>query len=271
MNMKSIIVDKNIIHLESATTDGLTKLAARCQLVLPHALWEECTISSSNEPRELVGKLMEAVKGGAYAGKSPAQLYAEEQDGVAVSSILDLQETELIRQSVINPEVDIEKVAAQCRKAFEPTVALVSNMAQVFYANACKRGIDRCIARETEGSDICQRLHAWLDAVDQMRTEIVQHLMGTNKGLGQANSWSWQWVRLSMAWEMELMAMRARSGPSFDRRDCSNDAYDIHYVALLCRADAIITRDGTLVAPLARAGFGNVEVFANITQALEAC
>ena len=55
------------------------------------------------------------------------------------------------------------------------------------------------------------------------------------------------------------------SRPSKDR-DISNDLFDIKYVAYLCLADGILTRDKKLFIPLAEAGFSDRDVFFDLDE-----
>jgi len=74
-------------------------------------------------------------------------------------------------------------------------------------------------------------------------------------------------LRIYFAWAIEWAFKRNQSGPSF-RGDIENDFYDMEYVACLCKADGLLTRDEGLVKPLAEASFPDKQeqVFSSIDQ-----
>jgi hypothetical protein len=48
-----------------------------------------------------------------------------------------------------------------------------------------------------------------------------------------------------------------------------HDLYDVEYVMLLSRADAILTKDEKLVGPLARAAFPQKDMFSSLEEVPE--
>ena len=68
-------------------------------------------------------------------------------------------------------------------------------------------------------------------------------------------------LRLSIAWGIELASKRNKSGPDFEKRDLTNDVFDLEYVSYLLHADGLITCDKKLVQPLAIVAFPDKDVF----------
>jgi hypothetical protein len=74
-------------------------------------------------------------------------------------------------------------------------------------------------------------------------------------------SWfTWQMTRLWFAFCIEWTFKKNQTGSS-EKRDISNDLYDLEYVTYLSRVDGLLTNDKKLQVPLAKAAFPKKEVF----------
>ncbi len=80
---------------------------------------------------------------------------------------------------------------------------------------------------------------------------------------------TWHWMRLDAAIAFEYSYNNLKNGNTRGETYAEHDDQDSEYVFLLCRADAIITRDDSLVKPLARAAFPEKDVFSSLEEVPE--
>lgn len=267
-----LILDKSVF--QGTAQSKLVRFVKRHRVILPHALCVECAISQKGNPREdskdamrLTQKLLDVVKSGAYAGKSPGKIVAEERSGnAAIESLIDMEETQVMREGILDEEPDLEKVREDCKKAFMPITDSVKQWANQYHKNIRKKKLEKNFREEVDESDLVGRLRKWLGTVDRMKDDLLAQLLGNWAKDMSVDRWEWQLLRLSLAWGIELASKQNKSGPDFKNYDISNDIYDIYYVSHLSQVSGLVTGDKNLVRPLAMAAFPDKDVFDSIDE-----
>jgi len=268
--MKWLILDKSVFH--GTACRELVRFVKCHRVILPYALCAECAISQegnpakeSKDPMRLMQRLLDVVKSGAYAGKSPGKIVEEERSrNAAIESLVDTEETQVMREGILDEEPDLEKVREECEKAFKPIIDFVKEWASQYHKNIRKKKLEKDFRDEVDESDLVGRLGKWLHFTDNAKDDILDHLLGSGSNAMSADRWEWQMLRLSLAWGTELASKRNKSGSSFEDYDISNDIFDISYVSHLSQADGLVTGDKNLVQPLAMAAFPKKDVFNSI-------
>jgi len=270
---KLLILDKSVFH--GTACSELVRFVKRHHVVLPYALCVECVISQKGnppndlkDPKRLVQKLLDVVKNGAYAGKSPGKIVEEERaKNAAIESLIDMGETQLMREGTLDENADLKKVREECEKAFKPIIDFVKEWASKYHKNIRKKKLEKDFRGEVDEGDLVGRLRRWLQFIDIAKDDILDHLLGSGNNAISADRWEWQLLRLSLAWAIELASKRNKSGPSFENyAEISNDIFDIYYVSHLSQADGLVAGDKRLVRPLAMAAFPTKDVFGSINK-----
>ena len=268
---KLLILDKSVFH--GTVCSELIRFVKCHRVILPHVLCVECAISqkgdppkNSKDPIRLMQKLLDVVRNGAYAGKSPCKIVKEERSrNAAIESLVDVEETQNMREGILDENPDLEKVREECDRAFKTMIDFVKEWMDKYHENILKKELDKDFREEVDENDLVGRLTRWLQAIDEQKSENLDHFLGSGKNVMKANRWEWQLLRLCLAWGTELACMRNKSGSCFDNyKELSNDIFDIHYVSHLLQADGLITSDKRLVQPLAKAAFPGKDVFDSI-------
>ena len=270
--MKWLILDKSVF--QGTPYSELVRFVKCHRVILPHALCVECAISEKGDPPNdskdairLTERLLDVVKSGAYAGKSPGTIVEEERSrNAAIESLADMKETQTMREGVLDEEPDLEKVREECEKAFKPIIDFGKEWASEYHKNILKKKLEKDFRGEVDEGDLVGRLGKWLHFTDKAKDDILDHLLGSGSNAMSADRWEWQMLRLSLAWGTELASKRNKSGPSFsiENYDISNDIFDICYVSHLSQADGLVAGDKDLVQPLATAAFPEKDVFNSI-------
>jgi len=267
---KLLILDKSVF--QGTARSELVRFVKCHRVILPHALCVECAISQkgnpskdSKDPKLLTQKLLDVVKSGAYAGKSPGKIVEEEKSrNAAIESLVAMEETQMMREGILDAEADYEKAREECEKAFKPTIDFVEQWADKYYKNIVMKELEKDFREEVDEGDLVGRLGRWLQAIDKKKDNLLDHFLGSGSNAMSVDRWEWQLLRLSLAWGTELASKRNKSGPSFENYDISNDIFDIYYVSHLSQADGLVAGDKRLVRPLATAAFPSKDVFSSI-------
>ena len=213
----------------------------------------------------LMQKLLDIVKSGAHAGKSPDRIFEEERArNAAIESLVDMEETQLMREGTLDENADLKKVREECGKAFKPIIYFVKEWAEQYHKNIQEKNLERDFRDEVDESDLVGRLGKWLHFTDKVKDDILDHFLANRSNAMSADRWEWQMLRLSLAWGTELACKRNKSGSSFEDYDISNDIFDIFYVSHLSQADGLVAGDKDLVQPLATVAFPEKDVFNSI-------
>jgi hypothetical protein len=258
---------------QGTSTDKLLKFVKCHDVILPYSLCVECTISRKGnspegfkDPKRLLHRLLELVKNGAYAGKSPARIVDEERSRkAAIESLIDDELTQMMRKATLAKEPNLEEARTQCEKTLRPIVDFVQHFADQYYKNICKKkNKEEAFRPEVDDGVIVERLSEFLKGVDEKKDVILDKFPAPAKNPVFKDGWEWQLLRLACAWAIELATKRNKSGPSFDKyKDLPNDIYDIYYVSHLSQAGGLLTNDGDL-AQLAITAFPDKDVFRSI-------
>ena len=267
---KLLILDKSVF--QGTARSELVRFVKCHRVILPHALCVECAISQKGNPPKdskdamrLTQKLLDVVKSGAYAGKSPGKIVEEERSkNATIESLADMKETQTMREGILDEEPDLEKVREECEKAFMPITDSVERWADQYHKNIRKKKLEKDFRKEVDEGDLVGRLRKWLQSIDIAKDDILDHFFGSGSNAMSADRWEWQLLRLSLAWATELASKRNKSGSSFENYDISNDIFDIYYVSHLSQADGLVAGDKKLVRPLAMAAFPDKDVFCSI-------
>lgn len=268
---KLLILDKSAFH--GTACDKLLKFVKSHRVVLPYTLCVECVISqkdatskNSKDAKRLIQKLLKVVKNGAYAGKSPGKIVEEERSrNAAIESLVDMKETQIMREGILDDEPDLEKVREECVKAFRPITDSVKRWADQYHTNIRKKKLEKNFREEVDEGDLVRRLGKFLQSIDRAKDNILDQFFGNGSNAMSADRWEWQLLRLNLAWGTELASKRNKSGPSFENYDkISNDVFDIYYVSHLSQADGLVAGDKRLVRPLAMAAFPSKDIFGSI-------
>ena len=268
--MKWLILDKSVFQ---GTPYGELARFVKChRVILPYALYVECAISQKGDPPKdskdamrLMQKLLEVVNNGAHAGKSPARIVEEEEaTNAAIESLVDMEETQIMREGEFDEKTDFERIREKCDAAFKSPTDFVKQWTNQYFKNIGKKKLEKDFREEVDESDLVGRLERWVRAVDDKKNDILSLYCRNGSRVVPADGWEWQMVRLSLAWGTELASKRNKSGSSFENYDISNDIFDIHYVSHLSQADGLVAGDKNLVQPLAMAAFPEKDVFNSI-------
>jgi hypothetical protein len=267
---KLLILDKSVFH--GTARSKLVRFVKCHRVILPYALCVECAISQkgnppkdSKDPMRLTQKLLEVVKNGADAGKSPSRIVEEERSrNAAIESLIDMEETQFMREGRLDEEADLEEAREKCDKAFKPITDIVGQWADEYHKNIRKKKLEKDFREEVDESNLLVRLGKWLQFIDIAKDDILETYYSNGSNAMSADRWEWQMLRLSLAWGTELASKRNKSGPDFGNYDISNDIYDIYYVSHLSQADGLVAGDKDLVRPLAMAAFPDKDVFCSI-------
>jgi len=274
MMSKLLVIDKN--RFQGIAEPLLVKFVRNYNVVLPYALGIECLISNDGKgrrpgksPMRLLSRFDAAVKAGAYFGYSSSALIRKEKETLcAVDSVVHEEGTRAVRDGFLalyEKSVGVE--AACCRQTFQPLVDILCDLASAYLANINKKGLCRDFQMEIQKTSQVQRFCKWLDAVRQMKTEILRRWIPDVASNVTDEWYTWQVIRLWWAWATECAGRRSHiGGPITIQKDVSNDLYDMEYIAYLSKADGILTRDKTLVEPLARAAFPDKDVFSSLDE-----
>ena len=201
-------------------------------------------------------------------GKSPGKIVeGERARNAAIESLIDMEQTQTMREGILDKEPNLEKVREDCDKAFKPITDAVEQWAERYHKNIHKKKLENDFRKEVDEGGLDERLAKWLEAIDRMKDDILDRLLGDGSNSMTADRWEWQMLRLSLAWGTELASKRNQSGSSFKICDIiSNDIFDIFYVSHLSQAGGLITGDKKLMRPLAMAAFPGKDVFGSINE-----
>lgn len=268
---KLLILDKSVF--QGTARSELVRFIKCHRVILPYTLYVECAISQkgdppkdSKDPRHLVQRFLDVMKNGAYVGKSPAKIVEEETSkNAAIESLIDMEVTQTMREGVIDENPDFEKIREGCDKAFARIKDFLGEWMDQYYKNMVEKELEKDFREEVDENDLVGRLTRWLQSIDENKSGISDHLLGSGSNAMKADRWEWQLLRLCLAWGTELASKRNKSGYSFENyNEMSNDIFDICYVAHLSQADCLLSRDKRLVQPLAKAAFPSKDVFESI-------
>ncbi len=254
-----LVIDKSIFHSLCCCEEKLCAFVKNYNVVLPHALAIECLISdnqtSDKNPELLLRRFDAAIKAGAKMGYSSYKLFQSEKMTLCpVVSIVDESSTQAFRDGDPNTDIDFLKQEAECaRKKLEPIIKSVLGIAKTLYDNLCKRKeLSEELRKEKNRT---RRFEKWIQDTDTSMKVILKALFSEQISDHADTNWfTWQSSRLYFAYSLDWMFKKNLPGSS-EKKDISNDLYDIEYVTYLSRADGLLTNDQKLPKPLTKAAF----------------
>ena len=265
---KLLVVDKSIFHSLCCCEEKLCAFMRDYNVVLPNALAIECLISENQEPCKnpvkLVRRFDAAIKAGAKYGYSSYKLFQSEKMTLCpAATVVDESATEQFKNGTPNTIADfIRQEAECCRTAFEPIIELVLKIARALYDNLCKQ--EELSKKLRKVTDRTLRFEKWIQDTDISMKVILKDLFSEQiSSHADANWFTWQRARLYLTYSLDWMFKKNLTGSS-EKRDVSNDLYDIEYVTYLSRADGLLTNDQKLQVPLAKAAYPQKDVFDDI-------
>ena len=261
---KLLVVDKSVFH-SLCCEEKLCTFVKDHNVILPNALTIECLISeklsSDKDPVKLVQRFDAAIKAGAKMGYSSLKLFQTEKKTLCpAKSVVDESTTKLFRNGNPNTEISFVKQEAEfCRKLFEPIIKSILKISGILYDNLRKQ--DNLSEKLRKNTNRTRRFQKWIQDTDQNIKHIISRLLSRRMSSNADESWfAWQMTRLWFAYCIEWTFKKNLTGSS-EKRDISNDLYDLEYVTYLSRADGLLTNDKKLQVPLAKAAFPKKEVF----------
>ena len=273
---KPIVIDK--CALQGAVDGDLCSLAKSCFLVLPHDLYGEIVTDDKAEKRAThLRRFSAAMRSGAYWGPSVRSMVEKEAKTLAPYGFLaDLDETRKMRDLLARGRAfDPNHVADVAARNLDSAKVLLDNSREV-----CQTLILDVLAqadtRRTELENSREaRYSFWVAAVDGLNLHAVgvsafQQYTQVPGRFCLSKEWvSWQYIRLSTVLSLEYTFLKKGQGGGREQERAEHDLYDVQYVILLSRADAIITSDRKLVEPLARVAFPEKDVFSSLEEVPE--
>jgi hypothetical protein len=267
---KLLLIEKTIFH--GTDTKKLCDFVKKYNVVATYILGAECLISENcksskkgKAPDALLKRFDKIIKSGAKVGYSPADLLkAEMMTLCPVKSIVDKNTTVQVRKSTLNIDIDFLKQEAECcRQTFKPKINGLFEIAEKMYNNACKKDLQKKFCQENKSK---KRFTKWFQVTDQKMNDIMKHLFPEISSKADANWFTWQMARLWFVYSFERTYKRSKSGPSYENPDRSNDFYDIIYITYLSKVDGILTKEESLIVPLAQAAFPEKDVFYSLDE-----
>ncbi|MEA3226472.1 MAG: hypothetical protein U9Q07_11025, partial [Planctomycetota bacterium] len=179
--------DKNVFH--GTAKDKLVAFVKCHRVILPHVLCVECAVSEKGDPpdvfkdpKQLTSTLLELVKNGAYMGKSPARIVEEERStNTTIESLIDVEQTEIMREAILNESPDIEKARRMCDEVFKPITDIVQGWASQFYQTIRKKKKEKDFREEVDEGNLVGRLKKHLQAADEKKSDILDKYYGNGR------------------------------------------------------------------------------------------
>lgn len=247
MNKLTIIIDKNI--LQGSSLQILSTLAQNHSVILPHTLLEEClTTERAPGPKPLLKKAEDLVKAGAFASLSQGRMLEIERTKLQpLQAIIDEVGTEQIRNnSIEDVQVDFQKEAEKCNKAFEPILQYVERLAKAFWKTLSGKDYSADWKQPRDDNDLSKRIEKWRKATDTQMNEWLK-VFQPNIHSHITKDWTtWLIFQLLVVYGIEWAFKRNLSGQSFEDFDITNDVYDLNYLSCVLHSDVLLSRDNKL-------------------------
>lgn len=244
-----IIIDKNIFQGSSLRV--LSTLAQKHTVILPHTLLEEClTTERAPGPRPLLKKAEDLIKAGAFVSFSQGRmLEIEKTKLLPLQAIVDEFGTEQFRNNSIQDlQVDFQKEAKECNKAFEPILRDVERLAKAFWKTLSSKDYSADWKQPGDDNDLSKRLEKWREATDMQMKEWLK-VFRPNIYSHVTKDWTtWFIFQLLVVYGLEWAFKRNQSGQSFEDFDITNDVYDLNYLSCVLHSDILISGDKKLRA-----------------------
>jgi hypothetical protein len=266
--LKLLVFDKSVFQVTSSAE--LLGFANKHLIVLPDVLYFECVTALENRV-QLLERFRNVIVNGAYICEGFWSIIKKEgRELLPYGPLVDLSKVDAVRNTFrVNPTpYNPDDAKELLRRNLEMAKGLICST----------DGFDKKIASESpevhkeirskwDGSkkSIPERLCYWANMVDSedLHKLAAALLSNLTNNIGQyclSKDWfTWQYLRLFMILNFERNFLRHK-GSSLGLDRIEHDLQDIQYVALISRADGLLTRDRGC-ASLAKAAFPEKDVF----------
>jgi hypothetical protein len=263
---KQIVLDKSAF--QGTGLDALREFARRHFLVLPHVLLDEC-LTSEKQAERLRSQYEQMILAGGYFCPSIWDIARAEAVSLKPCQMLaDVNTSTQWRRGLeaglrLSLPVDAEVIRREHLGVAERTLMQNRMVVDALFGEDFAR---ICSEFKHASPHRADRLRIWCCEANRLnlaeRVAAVIGLFGGHVTPQQVSAeWmTWHHVRLTAIVSLEY-AFLAGSSPA-DKVE--HDLQDVEYASLLCRADAIMTKDKRLVEPLARAAFPGKDVFSSL-------
>lgn len=266
---KLLVVSKTIFHALNNCDEKLCSFVKNYHVVLPHSLAIECVISEpgkrpDKEPEKLLRGLDKAIKAGANIGYQSGELLTAEKINLCpVKSIVDKALTQKLRNNNIEYSLDlIKQTANHCMEVTEQIVnGFFKPIVETLYNEICKK--KEFMNKFSKPTNRKERRKEWVRLMghnNNMKNTLNALFSKQINYHADANWYTWQLTRLWCSYCWELSHKKSLHS-SCEKKDISNDFYDIEPVLYLLRADGLLTNDQFLEIPLAEEAFPTKDVF----------
>ncbi len=278
---KQLVIDKCAFQKTGDRGDKLRSFAKNHLLILAHDLYGEIVTDRKDGRRAHLQWFQRAMQAGAYWGPSVRSMVEKEAEILAPYGFLaDLDETRRMRDLFMRGRVlDPRHFADVVERNLESGKVLLDNHGVV-----CRKVVPQILecaeARRQELQPRVRRLERLqfllnrLDAFEVFDAHAIaacafRRYVRDAERFCLSREWvSWQYIRLTTVLHLEYAFLKKGQGGDGERETAEHDLYDVQYVVLLSRADAIITSDKKLVE-LARAAFPEKDVFSSLEEVPE--
>ncbi len=271
---KQLIIDKNVF--QGTSTSKLEEFVQNHFLILPEVLYYECLTTSENKEK-LLNRFKATVLAGGYVCPHFIHIVMREANTlIPCGFLVDIEKVNeyksaFRKNAVLCAEEDIKKAHENQLDLAQKLVDCVNELASKT-AEEDPVFVTEMRKFDTRRAETLERFKRWAQAVDSeidIHTEakrlwptITVHF---EKFCISDDWFSWHFTRLLCIFLHELWLSR-ETGATIKKEDVEHDVQDIGYVVLLCRADALLTKDMKLVKPLAKAAFPEKDVFSNLDE-----
>ncbi|MBN2020135.1 MAG: hypothetical protein JW749_07920 [Sedimentisphaerales bacterium] len=275
--LKKLIIDKSLFESTLPSPQKLLEFAHNHFLILPDVLYFECATALQRE-EQLLELFRNVILNGAYRCESWWSIIKKEaRELLPYGPLVDLSEVEAVRNTFrnnhtpYNPE-DAKELLSRHREVAKELMCSIDDFDKKISFNSPEvhkeiRKWDGSRKRKPE------RLCGWAFWVDSedIHKLAVAWLSDLTNNIGQyclSKDWfTWQYLRLFMILRFEMNFLKHKWGP-LGMDSIEHDLQDIQYVALLARAEGLLTKDRGC-ASLAKAAFPEKDVFSSIDEVTE--
>jgi hypothetical protein len=271
---KIIVIDKSV--LQGTPTQKLKQFVNNHFLILPEVLYYECLTTTKNR-KELLQRFISVVLSGGYVCPYFIEIVRREANSlVPFGFLVDLDNADEYRSvfrkgAYLCTQKDVQEAHGNQMDLAQKLIDWAGDLANK--TGTEEPGFASKIRQIVSSNRNCsKRYEAFAHAVDsemnihkatkRLWPTITDHF---EKFCISGGWFSWHFTRLLCIYLHELWRSRQESG-FIGKETVEHNIQDIGYVVLLCRSDALLTRDKKLVRPLAKAAFPEKDIFPNIDQ-----
>jgi len=269
MKSKQIIIDKSVF--QGTTTEKMCQFSKNHFLIIPNILIYECATETDVRTKQaLLERFIHVIFAGAYTCPGVGTIRdIENRTNQAYSDILDLNETITLRKIFQgNKQLKWTKYFQELCDNANKQAKILSDMAKGIHERFSKNKEEVTASStflkgqirsdiERLQKDIDLRFKFFLESAEICIKAVPQYA-------NIPKNWiSWHSLRLLLFLFLEVWFQGQYEG---NLSSVEHSYQDIEYVALLCRAQGLITNDKRLLLPLARAAFPDKDVFLSLDE-----